>query len=214
MRMKSIDDGVRRSQAGHHRPAEEMHNDGVGHEHADISIRGIVAAGAGLAAITVVAFVLMAGLFRLLDSQAKKNEPRVSPLAAEPTKMPRQVVGPEPFGSAPKPQLLTNEPSVLMQHRTAEQSQLSGYGWVNEQAGVARMPIGEAKKLLVERGLPARADAVTDPGLGTLRPATAESSSGRTADGPPRGAGLPPIDSAPAPSGHGPAKPGGHVPKR
>jgi hypothetical protein len=194
-----------------------MHNIDVAHEHADIDISGIVRAGVGLAAITAVAFVLMAGLFRLLDGQARKNDPIVSPLAAEPTKMPTHIAGPAPFGSAPGPQLLTNEPAVLRLQRAAEESQLTGYGWVNEQAGVARMPIAEAKKLLAERGLPARADAVSDPSLGTVRPSTAESSSGRTADGVPRGAGLPQIQGAPAQQGaqpgHGPAQPG-HAPTK
>ena len=212
--MKSIDDGVPRVHAGHHHSQEEMHNIDVAHEHADIDISAIVSAAVGLAAITAVAFVLMAGLFRLLESQARKSDPIVSPLAAEPTKMPPHVAGPAPFGSAPRPQLLTNEPAVLGQQRAIEESQLTGYGWVNEQAGVARMPIAEAKKLLAERGLPARANAVSDPTLGTVRPSTAESSSGRTADGPPRGTGLPTIHGAPAPQapqpGHTPAKPGGH----
>jgi hypothetical protein len=220
--MKPIDDGVPRSHGGHHHSQEEMHNVDVAHEHADIDIKAILGAAAGLAGITAIVFVLMAGLFRLLDSQARKNDPPVSPLAAQPTTMPRHVTGPAPFGAAPKPQLLTNEPAVLGQHRAGEDQQLSSYGWVNEQAGVARMPIAEAKKLLVERGIPARTgDSAIDPTLGTIRPATAESSSGRTADGPPRGAGLPPIGTppsqpapqpghAPAQPGHTPGKPGGH----
>ena len=218
--MKSIDDGVPRGHAGHHHTQDEMHNIDVAHEHADIDISAIVSAAIGLAAVAAVAFVLMGGLFRLLEGQARKNDPVVSPLAAQPTEMPRHIAGPEPFSTAPGPRLLTNEPSVLRQQRSAEESQLSGYGWVNEQAGVARMPIAEAKKLLAERGLPARANGVSDPSLGTVRPSTAESSSGRTADGVPRGAGLPQMQSAPAQEapqpghgtaqpGHAPAKPGG-----
>ena len=212
--MKPTDDGVRRSPAGHHHTQEEMHNVGVEHEHADIDIRVLLGSAATLAIVTAAVFVLMGGLFRFLDSRARASDPLVSPLAAQPSQMPRHQVGPAPFGTAPSPQLLTNEPAVLRQQRSSEESQLTGYGWVNEQAGVARMPIGEAKKLLAERGLPVRADAVTDPALGTSRPSTAESSSGRTADGPPRGTGLPAIEGAAAPQapqpGHAPAKPGGH----
>jgi len=218
--MKPTDDGVPRSHAGHHHPQEEMHNEGVEHEHADIDIRVLLGSAATLAVVTAAVFLLMGGLFRFFDSQARKSDPQLSPLAAKPSQMPRHQVGAAPFGTAPTPQLLTNERSVLQQHRETEESQLTGYGWVNEQAGVARMPIAEAKKLLAERGLPARANAVSDPSLGTVRATTAESSSGRTADGPPRGAGLPPIEGAPAQTpqpghgpaqpGHAPAKPGGH----
>lgn len=193
--MKSTDDGVPQGQAGHRRSAEEMHNVDVAHEHADIDIQALLRAAVALAGITAAVFVLMAGLFKFLEGQAREDDASLSPLAAEATQMPARITGPVPFGSAPRPQLLTNEYSVLEQQRAMEEQQLSGYGWVNEQAGVARMPIAEAKKLLVERGLPARsAEAgATDPSLGTNRPATGESSSGRTADGPPRGSGLPEI---------------------
>jgi hypothetical protein len=212
--MKPTDDGVPRSLAGHHHSQEEMHNIDVAHEHTDINIRAIIGAAVGLAAITAAVFVLMGGLFRLLDRQARESDPPVSPLAVQPSKMPAQVAGPAAFGTAPGPQLLTNEAAVLQQHRATEDSQLSGYGWTNEQAGVARMPIAEAKKLLATRGLPVRADAANDPALGTTRPATADASSGRTANGPPRGAGLPPVGGAPAQQaptpGHAPVKPGGH----
>lgn len=219
--MKPTDDGVPRSVAGHHHSQEEMHNIDVAHEHTDINVRAIIGAALGLAAITAAVFILVGGMFRLLDRQGRENDPPVSPLAVEPSKMPTHVAGPAPFGTAPGPQLLTNEPAVLQQHRATEDSQLSGYGWTNEQAGVARMPIAEAKKLLATRGLPTRADGGSDPALGTVRPATADASSGRTANGPPRGAGLPPVGEAPAQQapapghgpaqpGHAPAKPGGH----
>src|SRR5262245_52231085 len=161
--MKPTDDGVRRSPAGHHHTQEEMHNVGVDHEHADIDIRVLLGSAATLAIVTAAVFLLMGGLFRFLDSRARANDPVVSPLAAQPSLMPRHQVGAAPFGTAPSPQLLTNEPAVLRQQRTSEDNLLAGYGWVNEQAGVARMPIGEAKKLLAERGLPVRANAVTDP---------------------------------------------------
>lgn len=180
--MKSTDDGVPHGRAGHHHSAEEMHNVHVAHEHVDINIRALIQAALALAVITAGVFVLMGVLFRVLDNRARANDPSVSPLAAQPTQMPAQIKGPVPFGNAPKPQLLINEYSVLEQLRALENQQLSGYGWVDEQAGVARMPIAEAKKLLVERGLPARSTeaGAIDPSLGTNRPATAEASSGRT----------------------------------
>ena len=56
---------------------------------------------------------------------------------------------------------------------------LHGYGWVNQGAGVARMPIDQAKKLIVERGLPVREGEEVSPTLGTRLPARGESSGGR-----------------------------------
>ena len=63
--------------------------------------------------------------------------------------------------------------------RDKEQKRLHGYGWVNQGAGVARMPIDEAKKLIAERGLPVREGEEVSPTLGTRLPARGESSGGR-----------------------------------
>jgi hypothetical protein len=50
--------------------------------------------------------------------------------------------------------LLTDEPRALEHYRAEERRRLESYGWVNEGAGVAHIPIEEAKRLLIERGLP------------------------------------------------------------
>ena len=96
------------------------------------------------------------------------------------TTMPPTTVASPFFGGAPEPKLMTVEPMHLRDVRAAEQQRLHGYGWVDEKAGVARIPIDEAKKLTLERGLAVRPDPLTDERLGTRRPASGESSSGRT----------------------------------
>ncbi len=56
----------------------------------------------------------------------------------------------------PEPRLQTNPRQDLRDLRSEEDTVLTGYGWVDKNAGIARIPIGEAMKLTVERGLPAR----------------------------------------------------------
>ena len=56
----------------------------------------------------------------------------------------------------PEPRLQTNPRQDLRDLRSAEEAVLTGYGWVDKKAGIARIPIDEAMKLTVERGLPAR----------------------------------------------------------
>jgi hypothetical protein len=51
---------------------------------------------------------------------------------------------------------------------------------VDEKAGVARIPVEQAKQLILKRGLPARTDPAIDPRLGARAPAAGESSSGRS----------------------------------
>ena len=152
--------------AGHRDPSE-MHNDDVDHEHGDINIRAVVGFAVGLAAVTAVVFVLMVLTFNGLERNAASNDPQVSPLAAQPGRMP------------PEPRLLTNEPENLRKMQSVEAEQLQGYGWINQGIGIARIPIDEAKKKILERGLPSRADAPTDQRLGTGAPSMGESSAGR-----------------------------------
>jgi hypothetical protein len=185
--------GQRPHSAGHHYAPAELDNEDVNHEHSDINVRAIVSSAVVLAAIVAVVFGLMYGAFRLLATQATNTDPQLSPLA-------------------PQPKLLTNEYAVLSRQRRSEEQRLNGYGWVDEANGVARIPISEAKKLIAERGLPARANGAAAPTVGTNRAARGESSSGRIVDGPPRGAGLPEVGGAAAApqTGAGQPQKGGH----
>jgi hypothetical protein len=169
--------------AGQAPHADEYHgsldNPDVERETTDVNVRAIIGFAVGLFAVTAVIFVLMYGLFWYFDREAAKNDPPVSPLARPSVEMPRSNVGDPYFGQGQGPQLLTHEPSVLAKHRKGEQDVLESYGWVDEKSAIARMPISEAKKLILQRGLPARADAA-DPSLGTRAATFGESSSGRT----------------------------------
>lgn len=197
--------------AGHHHTPGELDTEDVTHEHSDINVRAIVSSALVLASIIAVVFGLVYGVFQLLASQATSNDPQLSPLTAPSVQMPPSTVENPTFGNAPQPQLLTNEYAVLSRQRQAEEQRLTGYGWMDEARGVARIPISEAKKLIVERGLPARADGAAAPTVGTHRSSRGESSSGRIVDGPPRGAGLPEIaaPTTPPPGGEQSHK-GGH----
>jgi hypothetical protein len=191
---------------GHPYDPAELHNEDVAHEHSDINISKLVAFAIGLAAITAAVAALMWGLFRFLEKDAKARDVAASPspLSAPAAQMPAKMAGSPVFSPTPGPRLLTNEYAVLDEQRRKEEQRLTGYGWTDESAGVARMPVSEAKRLILERGLPVRAGNPVDPTLGTRRPAGGEASSGRTSSGDPRGAGLPDVSQLPA------AKAGGH----
>jgi hypothetical protein len=163
----------------HHYSDAEMHNPDVAHEDTDINIRRVLAFAVGMAVLVAFSAALMGLMFRILSNQAAANDPQLSPLAL-------------PAGQTPAgPPLLTNEPGNLHKFQQEEAKTLEGYGWVDQQAGVARVPIDQAKKLIVERGLPVRASgAVEDPSAGTHAPAYGEASSGRA---------IPVPKAAPAP---------------
>ena len=152
----------------HHYSEAELHNEDVAHEHSDVNIRTILAFGAGMAALVIGSALLMSLMFHTLASQASARDPELSPVAAPSTIQPKA------------PQLLTDEPGNLKKFREEESKKLDGYGWVDERAGIAHVPIEEAKKLIVQHGLPVRATgAVDDPLTGTHAPAYGEASGGR-----------------------------------
>jgi hypothetical protein len=154
--------------AHHHYTEAELHNEDVSHEHSDVDVQTVLSFGVGLALVVLITATLAIGMMRMFESQAASEDPQVSPVA-------------RPAGqSPPAPNLLTNEPAGLRKFEAEEAKSLEGYGWVNQQGGVARVPIDQAKKLLVARGLPVRASgAVEDPSAGTHAPAYGEASSGR-----------------------------------
>ena len=156
----------------HHEPlyTDALHNEDVAHEHSDVNVRSLLMFAAGLAAVVIFAFVAMRGLFLALEGMAAKNDPVLSPHAIPAGQLP------------PEPRLLLNEPANLAKQRHMEAEGLNTYGWENQGAGIARLPIEEAKKLLLQRGVPYRADGPTDQWLGSrVNGATrGESSSGRT----------------------------------
>jgi hypothetical protein len=147
-------------------PHGELHNPDTAHETTDISIRAIASFVILLAAVTLTIQALMYGVFKVFDKMERDADPIVSPLAT-------------PAGQAPAdPRLQTTPWSDLRTLRAEEFSYLHSYGWIDQKAGVARIPIDKAKALLLQKGLPVRPGPV-DPTEGTSVAATGESSGGR-----------------------------------
>ena len=169
----------------------------VAHEDTDIDVAMVLKFGGGLLATVLVCAVIVWGVFRIFEREASARDPQISPVARPAGQLP------------PGPRLETNEASVLANFRVEEQKAIDGYGWVNQLGGVTRIPIAEAKKLLVQRGLPTRSGAA-DPLEGTHAPATGEASGGRTVPSKPATGSSEPTPPAAAPSAPvaAPAPPG------
>lgn len=178
----------------HHYTDEEMHNVDMAHEHSDANVRALLAFAATMTLVVALSAGLMLALFVFFEKQAEKRDPAISPLAAPPGAVPQG------------PRLLTNEPQNLRTFREEEQRKLESYSWMNQTQGIAHIPIDAAKKLVVQRGLPARADAPNDPTEGTHAPAYGESSGGRTI--PLKHAAAPQAPTPGAGQQQGPPQPG------
>lgn len=183
----------------HVHPHGELHNPDTAHEATDINIGAIVTFVVALAAITLAIQVAMWGMFKILEKVEEKSDPQTAPFAAAP------ATGGADF---PSPSLQTTPWTDLRLLRAEEGAFLHSYGWVDQQAGIARVPIEKAKELLLKKGLPVRPDVV-DASEGTRVAATGESSGGRNLAAGGADKSAPPAAGASAKGETVPTKPGG-----
>ncbi len=118
---------------------------GSGHESRDISVGGALLFGAALLATLVLSLVLMKWTFDLFAGQEDRAQ-------VEPASLLRAQEMP----AASTPAVLMYPARFLKEQRAAEDAVLGSYGWVDQQAGVARIPIRRAMEIVLEQGLPAR----------------------------------------------------------
>jgi len=118
------------------------------HEESDANIGGVLAFGAGLIVVCALASLLVFVIFRYFDAREAHGVPVEYPLdIGQRDRVP------------PEPRLQTNPREDLRELRAKEDELLGSYGWVDKSAGVVRIPIEDAMKLTVERGLPARQES-------------------------------------------------------
>jgi hypothetical protein len=115
----------------------------VRHEASDVNVPSVLGFGAGLVVSGVVISILVWGLFLYFSEQAARRGATAAGLAQQ--------------ALPPPPRLQTNPRGDLLELREAEDHVLTTYGWVDRNAGVVRIPIEQAMKLTVQRGLPTRA---------------------------------------------------------
>ena len=109
----------------------------------DVNIRAVFRFGFWLAVGVVAVTLAMLALFRVLEKVDRASDKVLSAgVAANLARTP------------PEPRL---EPLPLapgQRMRAEEDAILTTYGWVDQKAGFARIPIDRALEILVQRGLP------------------------------------------------------------
>jgi hypothetical protein len=117
----------------------------VVHEESDVNVGAIIRFGLGLLLIAAFIHVLLWWLQGTYSRQNQRAQTQVYPLAAG-----RQDRLP------PSPRFQQNPQQELQDLRAQQGALLEGYGWVDKEGGIARIPIEDAMKIVVERGLPTR----------------------------------------------------------
>lgn len=111
------------------------------HELRDVTVRPIVGFCIGLLLLVAFSFWVTRVLFKYFAAREAKVASTLSLVEARP-QLP------------PEPRLQVLPVQDLKQIRDAEESILHSYGWVNQRAGIVRIPIERGMQLIAERGLP------------------------------------------------------------
>jgi hypothetical protein len=122
---------------------------GRGHEKTDASISGLVKFGVGLFLLIVVVLFSMRSMFEHFSTTQQLGPP------ASPFEETRTL--------PPAPRLQVHPVQELKQLRDGENDKLNSYGWVDQKAGIARIPVDRAMELLLTRGLPVRGENPPKP---------------------------------------------------
>jgi hypothetical protein len=132
------------------------------HEPNTVNIPSVVMFLVALAASIVVVVLLLRGLLIYFDARKAEEARPPSPLATGVRLPPEPRLQGAP-GSVGSPS------EDIRRFREREDQTLDSYGWIDRQNGVVRIPIEQAKRLILQRGLP-----VTPPGASQGGPAQSE----------------------------------------
>ena len=117
----------------------------AGHEKRDVNISGVVV----FIIVLVVVGALIQGavwvLYRHFDQTVARARVAEFPLAEDSMRR-----------LPPEPRLQVDPREDMANLRRSEDDVLNSYAWVDRNAGVVRIPIDQAMKLIAERGMPTR----------------------------------------------------------
>lgn len=136
------------------------HGDANGHgsyERQDLQVPGILYFLLALIVVTALCMFGLRGVYAFLERRQKALETPVNPLVNDAREDTRHVAPGYPQSVFPNPTLEEDERGQLNDVRLKEERQLYTYGWVDEKAGMVHIPIERAMDLIVQRGLPVRA---------------------------------------------------------
>lgn len=111
-----------------------------------VNVRAVLGFGVGLFVVATIIHVLMLWMWQIeVANVDAANPPRIYPLAVL-----------QDDRQPPEPRLQTDPKADLASLRAYEDQVLSGYTWVDRNNDIVRIPVADAMRLTLQRGLPSR----------------------------------------------------------
>ncbi len=138
-----------------------MGRHGGGTEPTDVKLRPILVFTIGLVVAIVVVYLIVTAMFRIFATEAADRDTSAGvPLALQAPGTVEHL--------PPEPRIQANPAADLKTLRQKEDALLGSYSWVDERAGIVRIPIEQAMKLVLEHGLPVRQAQAAAAEAGTM----------------------------------------------
>lgn len=131
---------------------EVYRNPEVNYDRTDMSVRAIVGFLIFLAIAGVIMHLVLWGLYKNFAKGYMAPAPTANPIASSTKQLPQG----DPVRSFPAPRLQPDPVADLNKFRVSEEEVLHSYAWIDQNAGLARIPIEQAMKAIAQQGLPTR----------------------------------------------------------
>lgn len=118
-----------------HHPLPKKNGHGGGYEKQDVGFRFAMVFVSALIAAVVVVLIFLVWFYRM-----------VAPAPPQQATTTRRL--------PPGPVLQANPAVDMAKFRQREEQKVSSYGWVDRNAGIAKVPVQRAMEMVAERGLP------------------------------------------------------------
>jgi hypothetical protein len=145
--------------------SDHLQNHGSGngsYERQDLQPSGILYFIVSLSLVTIVCMFGLVGFYHYLDRRERATQEPLNPLVKKAPEDTRSIPPGYPQTAFPNPRLEVNERGQLNSFLEMQDDTLYSYGWVDEKAGIVRIPIDRAMDLLVQRGLPVLSQGVSN----------------------------------------------------
>src|ERR1700683_3447762 len=117
------------------------HQEHESYEHQDLRAAGIFYFLLTLVVVTVLCMFGLKGLYAFVDHRERATQSEVNPLVKNVPEDTRHISHGYPQTAFPSPRLEEDERGQLTGIRLEQDDTLYSYGWVDQKAGVVRIPI-------------------------------------------------------------------------
>ena len=131
---------------------DQIRNPEVSYDRTDMSAKAVAGFLIALAIAGVFMHLTVWSIYKYLAGPTLAPHPTARYIQSSTRELPQG----DPVRTFPPPRLQPDPVADLNKFRISEEEMLKTYGWVNQQAGVARIPIEQAIDDLAKQGLPTR----------------------------------------------------------